>query len=92
LRLTLVPVLYSNLIWLLHSSEESNYTSITKISVPTPSQSRNNIAWNKHPKRERETNNFHEIRQLAYVLGVEGRRSYSNNWVTRVTKQSKDSN
>jgi len=39
-----------------------------------------------------EANKFNEVRQVAYVLGAEERRSYSTNRVTKITKVIRRSN
>ena len=50
------------------------------------SQSPNNYSTNI---KQREKTRFNKIRQLVFVLGTEGRRSYSINKVTQVTNESK---
>jgi len=56
-------------------NQHSNAESITK-----------QYGTNQATKRESENKQFNKVRQIAYVLVVEGRRSYSTNRVTRVTK------
>jgi len=60
------------------------------------SKSRVNHQTNMHKhknKKEKARNKwFNDARQLTYNLGVEWRRCYSNNWVTRVTNWSGDPN
>ena len=69
----------TGMISLVRRPEESNDIQITKISYPTPLQSPNNISRTKRSREKARTNNFNEVRQLAYVLRTEERISYSNN-------------
>ena len=81
-----IPAITDVVMGVLRPSEESN-TPIIKISVSTSlGQSRTNIAQIQKNKREGENKQFNEVQQLAYVLGTEGRRSYSTNIITRVIK------
>ena len=45
---------------------------------------RESISMNANTKKKVRNKRFNEVRQLAYVLGTEWRRFYSNNWVTRL--------
>jgi len=47
---------------------------------------------NQSQKKKTRNKRFNNIRQITYMFGTEGRRSYSNNWVTRITNWFEDSN